>query len=819
MDFWKRGLKKEILTLGSRHIHQILACFLRLAAGAGVGTALFCGAADEPFFQAGFPAWGQTPRVCEYHWASVPLTLNNPTDQRQELVVSIRGEASPEALYSKHVAIGPRAVMQDSLLLVAERDTSYTATLSYADGRVLEVKSLISEHQNPFQAVPAYFVSDFPDLKGVSALAKNKDIGCRLITTRSSGENLPLYVPGYGAAALLVLISVDFEAMNAQQFTAIEEFVAAGGTLMVLGVSTLLEAAETPLEPLLPVTPLRSRRVSTLSALGSWGREDAPVAAPEWEEGTAMAEAVAKPGSLVVLQEGVHPLITWGQWGLGRVAACSFDPFVEGCRDSQIGTAIWRHLLSGLSAPSISGQAAHRPELQRCASRLVGFRVPGVDVVRNIMVAYFVLVSGLFILGFVVKRLVYSWLGAMACSLGLTVMILAAASRQLEGQAEKSAFVVDLACQTGFGPGTAVLGEKLVNLVARRDDRPDIAGTDPATMIRQPAPAPTHTSSPRRLPSMFSCVRENNLSRLQRLDVHENKASTFVATYRTLADCEGEPPVLSCGSEGLSLTPFTIPADIPASGTRAYLILAGGFRHVTVDGRECRLDGSRNRVELDTVAQDFERYLATTRLPSPSLVLLYRAPAPSGDIVYGGGSYAEQRHVLRLIPVTVVAAGDKAIGISAADVVVTPTGKGARALLWNNEWQETVHHGGDSSFLFLARLPLWYRQMELSGARIDLSLTSSADDVKARVELVPYRPGEPGDAGAVESIAAARVDGERFIFEGLDARRLVNPLDGSVLVKMTVSGRDDAGNQASAVTAGGKWRIRNFEISFAGTMR
>ncbi len=774
--------------------------------------------AAEPSFQVGFPKWGETPRLVEYHWCEVPFEVINPTAGPVELVFAIMAAGEGEALYSKRLTVGAGASMRDSLMMVGERTKEYLATLSHVDGRLLQKQQVMSDFQNGFQQLCVYFVVDDPDTEGVSALAKNRDLGQRLIVTRSKSENLPEHLPGYGGASLVVLTSLNYAGVTAGQYRALEEFVASGGTLFVLGPA-VLPLTDTPLGRLLPVSPLRVRRMASFPEIAVWGGAVGAAAPPSWPAGIDFVDSVASELALVPLRHGQQPAVAWQGYGLGRVAFCAFDPFDAGFRATASGTLLWRHLLAGVKPHPLGAQALYAGELATASLRLIGFSVPSVGTVRNLMIAYLAFVVGLFVLGGLLRRQVLSWVVAVACSLGLTFMVFAAADRQLEQQDLKSAIVVDLACQLEDGQA-AVAGEKLVHLVSRQADRPDIRATNARSWLRSPAPEPGPVPAPRRVPAMLSIGREQSRSWLYRFDVHEKKAATFASPYQGRLMAGGaSSPELVYGPDGPELLGCALPPSAPAAGARAYLLLESGLRRLRLRGRDCLLEvGGGGMVELDTVAKHFETFLATAELPRPVVAFLYKSPPGASAVQVGSGDYREHRQVVHLVPVR-QRPGRGQLRIAAEQIVLSPAGKSSRALRWNNQWQESFLYGGSSQFYFFAELPLACRALQLDSLEINLEIANPSGSVKGTVEVLPFaetRSAEP-EAGPVAGIKPVASSGTRLQFAGLAAAQVVNPVDGKILLRLVVSG-DESKAADSSPTGASRWKINQFTVSGGGQL-
>lgn len=773
----------------------------------------------EPSLSVGFPKWGGTPKVCDYQWAQVPIaSVSNPTDKEVDLIVAVRAVDSAAAQYSKRIRLGPGARMEDSLYIVAERQADYVATLSYADGRLIQNQEIISSHQNAFMTIPVFFGSDDLELEGVSSLTRDKNLGHRMIVTRSRAENLPQHLPGFGSASVLALVDPDFGRMSALQFTAVEAFVSSGGTLVVIGPGTVMDLEKTPLRELLPVAPLGVRRIGEFPELGAWGVAGAKTPGPTWDKGIDFLEMMPLEDAIVTLRHGRYPAIVWRAHGLGKVVVAGFDIFAPGIRGQEHSRKIWRHLLSNVGENPFGTLAMYDNSLSQATSRLIGFKARSVNSILTIMVTYCVFIFALFLLGTVLKKQVLTWVGGVACSLALTFFILAAADKQLDQQDPKNAIVVDLACQTALVDNTTGMfaGEKLINIINREADRPDIRGQSSGVWLRPQAPEPAAMPKEWKKSIMLSLSKEDGKRVLTRLDVRENKPVKFFSRYEGQEGVGVTPPSLIYEGGIPRLVGSAIPKDFPGKNIKAYLLLGEGFQRVQIRNNSFVLttdDGSG--MELDVIAKDFEKYLKTARLPVPSLALFYRTPLPSSELTFGDGGYTEQRYRLHLVPVT-IPAGKGKVTVPGGAVRIFPAGKNTRALRWNGVWQNAFLYDNQNTYLFAAQVPLEFRDMDLTGAEVNVSIRNTSNSVRGTAELIPLAKAA-AVKGEISGISPAKIDGERLIFTGLNNDEFINPVDGKILVKLIVT---KEGNQPLSPPAGiaGKWRVGDFSISLQGTL-
>ncbi len=786
--------------------------------GALLGASLW--AAVEPEIQVGFPKWGDSPRLVEYTWCQLPFEVDNPTDRDQELLLTFEPVGRADTVFSKTLRVGPRAVSQDRIMLTGTRTKEYLATLTYPDGQFIHKQQVMSDFQNGFQQRAFYFINDNPDVEGISALSKNDDLSPRVILTRSRSENLPLERAGYGGASVLAAVDINFAQMVPVQFEALDNFVASGGTLLFLGPETVLAARLTPLERLLPVRPLRVRRIDALPELEQWaGTAGQPDVAPlAWPEGTPFLESLPAENARTTLAAGQFPVLVWKRYGLGVVGVCALSPFSEPLRNHAVNTPLWNHLLAWTTQHPLATHALYSEPMNQATLRLIGFKVPSARVIRNLLGAYLLLIVCLFGLGAALRRHVLVWVTGVVCALLLTAVVFFAAYHQMSRRSDRTLTLVSLLSDTPCGRVAETVG----NVFSKTDDRPAAAAAAARVWFRAPPPAPGPVPATVQNATLMSVHREGSRSRVPRLDVHALKNAKFVIVEEETRPPApaAEAPLLAYGPGGPALAPYPLPAGVP-DDARAYVVYANGVQRLRIRDRICQADPSAGpQVELDTVAQHMAEFLGRSSLPSPSLALVYRREESELPFVLGTGQYATTRHAVHLMPVReAVPAGD--VRILPQQVTLIPASKSARALQWNGQWQEAYLYDQSTSFHFYAVLPPGLADIEPSSLEATVVLQNPGGTVAPRVELLPAG-GLDGAEASLDDVAAVAPDEARdglFIFRDLAGKTLIEPRTGRLLIRLTIAatrpGEAAPGGEDMRIN---RWKVGDLRLSLQGKL-
>jgi hypothetical protein len=176
-------------------------------------------------------------------------------------------------------------------------------------------------------------------------------------------ENIPSYGAALQAVDLMMFSSIDTGTLTAEQRTAITEWVASGGHLVVTGGSNW-QATAAGFTDLLPMTPTTSATISGLPELARWtistqGTTDESTlsladAQEELNVQTLVSTGTLRDGSEVLVTGGNEiPLLARRSYGSGVIDYLTADPNTLPLRGWQGLTGLWFTMMnSHAPAPS-----------------------------------------------------------------------------------------------------------------------------------------------------------------------------------------------------------------------------------------------------------------------------------------------------------------------------------------------------------------------------------------------------------------------------------------------------------------------------------
>ena len=300
--------------------------------------ALFCGLAvalpvhaDSPIIISGAPCFtGQLPN------GPVPIVV-----KVQNFGKSVRGAIRVQAqTYSQaaHIYTYPIDLPTGSekQLIVYPTLLQFTSNVSIDfDGpvRVETVNVPLSSNGDP-QSPLVGMISDSPgDLASVRSTNQYSGPSINPIVpsprfqaadTYCSPENAPDRAIGYSGLKMLV-IGEGAERLTDDQWSAVREWVAGGGSLVLFGgAGSLPYLQNQQVSALCPMNDLRQETAASISFPKGFGGVT--------YKNVAVLSGSPKPGAFVQLSDGNAPLIVSRHYGVGLVTLVSFDPVSQPIR-------------------------------------------------------------------------------------------------------------------------------------------------------------------------------------------------------------------------------------------------------------------------------------------------------------------------------------------------------------------------------------------------------------------------------------------------------------------------------------------------------
>ena len=205
-----------------------------------------------------------------------------------------------------------------------------------------------------------------------------------------AAHQLPERAQSLQSLDLLLLLNIDSESLSLGQRQALEQYVAAGGHLLVAGGPSA-GATASALTDLLPFAPREARSVDNLSELARFaGDYAAALAGP-----AIIATGEVLDGATVLVEQAGAPLLIRRKLGAGLVDYLTADPTLEPLASWQGLTELWRMLLS-TRAPQPSWQKGFTGSAWGAEAVA---NLPGVDLLPPLQTLCLFLALYIFLIG------------------------------------------------------------------------------------------------------------------------------------------------------------------------------------------------------------------------------------------------------------------------------------------------------------------------------------------------------------------------------------------------------------------------------------
>jgi len=786
--------------LAGRVLLGLLACFPLMSRGQG-----------EPRLERPRVSYATSPRVHRYSWAQLGCLLQNPDTRPREVAVRLlmdaQGGMNQRTVMTRHVQIPARAEMYYRSLAMVEDADQYRLELFIGDRRVPGAESMACRLLSDREEQMAVINDD--DEISFGSFISYDDLKDRWRTAFLCAADLPDAWPFFRLTHAVILLAPDFSRCSDRQLMALREYVEQGGRLILAHPRAIEAMAASPLADLLPMHPLRERRITALPALS---RHADPGFRGWVEESQPMLECEPVGDGVTLLAEGELPVFRWRRHGLGEVRASAIPLTEDGLRQAHAFLPLVKLFLG--AQPLF----ADRTQAERCLDEMTGFSVPGPGVVRRIFLVYFLLLAAIMALGFRIRRSMAAWGVGALLGLLVTMLVLQRAASG-GGEAQDGRLLAMLEIAAGG------VTEGFYGLFSQKDAVADL-------------PMPDTQSLPSAIPPPGSAFRLGMMGAegggepveiavhdarfgIRGLTVRSNTSRTFTVLAGSGPQpswlAAAPPPELALGGQAPVLAPWPLPEGRPPEA--AWLLFPSGVLPLAVDGGSLvlpRPDGAPFQGnEIIRAVQDFLQ--VGCRKPTVCLAWMEAIDAgrfPLPEQVIGRGRR------IHLLPVreTWRAGPDGGFVVEPEQVVLSPADSSTRMLMAGNR----LRQDGSSPRMIqdmTLRFHLPQPWAALAPRRIELAfdLVNPAGNLSVSPVLLPDSgPGRPAPPLGGREVQA-RQEGRLHVFaDGLDG--LLDPHEGTGLLRLKFTNRDEGRADGTTSMRLNHWQIGNLRLRIVGTL-
>ncbi len=750
--------------------------------------------------------YGNSFRTIANSWGVFECQIENPDPRPRKVMIRLRGADGYSAVMNSNsleteVPAGTSLMFRAPVFLdnsekyafeVFEdgirrpNSFDYTCSVKLLSGRQ-ELVGILGDNENT-----------------LGGFTEHPQFSQTLFPVAFRANNVPLNRNVFQSLRVLIVCSPDFRSYTSEQFSAILEYVANGGTLVFADPEGTLAAAGTPLNVLLPVQPLRVRKISSLEGVealfpglrinGLRGREIL----------FADSTDAGKPGVTFARHEG-FPLYREMSYGLGTVRFLAFSPDRSNFPDDRV---LSERLLSRICMGN--GASPVFSAFSASLDKLTGFSVPRVSTVRNLILAYLAVLVLVILAGIRLKRPGTAWFAATLVALATTCLILYYVRISIGGRGSLAAMV---RIENRMSPGSS---ESFVSLYASNALKTSVLSVNPRDIFSaiprnnlnsfnqavSPKGGDFNVTSPldlRVLPTGSMSIHEMNIASRSSRQFMKSDSPDVLSAALPAGDVQ---PRLAVRQNGVELLPWTAPDGLEIES--AFILFPGASRllDVTSSGR-CTL-ASSGGVMTDPLLESIREAMEKSYPKNNPALVLVSAPGKSGLVLEK--TFAMQGKKLTLIPVRVVCSEQK-ISLPNEMLVMVPADATSRLILDGNRLKKNFTMQPDFGVSLAFSLPSAFVGFRPQSAVLKLVTTNTEN-----VRVVP-KIKLPGGA----TLVGKSLGGNEYLFSGDRIADLVDPLTNTVTLVLD-SAQSKPQNKTSQDFSLQLWSVLEMELSLKGTL-
>ncbi|NOY75488.1 MAG: hypothetical protein GXP32_06820 [Kiritimatiellaeota bacterium] len=667
--------------------------------------------------------FGSSPRMARDSWATLSFRLNNPTTNPVELEVrmvdKIRDAIYQRNIFSAVVTVPPGTRVNYRTLVKPEESEEYQLDL-FLDGRQISSSSsfLTSMITGSARQIPVLNDSD-------------ESLGAFAITPAFKGVlySAPVFSPVpfeqwemLDRCPVILMVRPDFSRYSEANFRAVMNYVRQGGCLVFADPIALLSAMDTPLAELLPVKPLKLRKVRRLNSFTERfkGFEN-------FRGEVDFLETAPVGDGLTLLSENEHPVIRVKRYGLGRVVFSA----VPIRADAYVSKDQWLDVFKFF----ISHQKLRNDTtfIKSALDQMTGFSVPRMESVRNMFLVYFLLLAIPLSLGFFLKKTGLAWLAAGVVSIFFMFYFLEKATSGGSSKTKKKdgLFVSFIQIQTP-GDFTGTPSNAFFGLLSPYDNTTTLRAENHSTVLSA-LPLPENrmmimmqgfgmSKSP---PTQVR--RVNGVPELPEMHLATNASRQFYAGFSKVAGLESDSfslPEIEYTDEGFVFKPWKLPEGMKVAS--AWVQFADSVIPLKIDGDEIIQSTGTSLFDSDTITTAV-RNLLEKGWKHSSPILFIAGQTKKSPLRFAENAIAHGLKVTAL-PIRQIAAS-KIVRAPGESITICAGDTASRMIMNGNEIKPNIVSRSDSEYLFRFELPPFFSAMRPTEIEVELRYANSGNNI------------------------------------------------------------------------------------------
>ncbi|OGV37668.1 MAG: hypothetical protein A2020_14955 [Lentisphaerae bacterium GWF2_45_14] len=622
----------------------------------------------------------------------------------------------------------------------------------------------------------------------------------------------------------LIVTKPDLQKYSSSQFQAILDYVYQGGTIIFAEPETALKAAKTPLAELLPVIPLRIRRIGNLTELKKlipsfkgWPAHDA-----------IFLESESSGDGFDILREGDYPLFRWKKYGLGSARFSAISLAENNFSNKQVWEKLveefFKHQAFFLSEDSFS----------ECLDEMTGFPVPGTWFIKLLLAIYFSTFGGLAAWGLWKRKSAEAWLAATGVAFIMTFFILVKAEtvtgkkgkilssvkiKYAGGTSEPSinycSFFADRDMLLSIGTGL-----ENVSISTIPPSKASLLPSGISMMAMNSAQYNAQGGSAPKIKSPMEILRKNGTQSIENLKIPTKTSRQFKVSSTgpgTPLD-ESTGPSLSYSDRDITFSWGKLDAT---KKERAFLLFQDGIVELSRKSGSVPVDMAKSSfIETDAVARTLRDAIESGMTRNAPCVALVTGSS-SSNMQLPANTFIQGKNI-EIIPVTENSQAPT-INIPAQEIVLVAADTSTRMVMPGNRILNFMESRGALLYMFKFTLPPAFSRITPEEITVNLQYRNQGGNINVRPLI--SKNGEKIDLmkksskynPLSEALKATDVAGNLHTFRGTYVSGAINPFTGSGYIVIDAVEKNPNVSMNSKIKANA-WAPVSISVSVKGKL-
>jgi hypothetical protein len=633
---------------------------------------------------------------------------------------------------------------------------------------------------------------------------------------------------------MVILFQPDYQTMTTRQMDALVHYLSRGGTLVFADPIGIEATMNTPLRKLLPVSPLRVRKLDVLNAMTDLGGTRLT-----WEDGADFLEASPRGDGVTTLYEREFPIVRWRKYGLGTVGACMINPSLSEFKQSPNFDIMWKHLLHEGGQQSYASSQASL-DVTNALDAMTGLEIPRPDQIRKLVIVYLVIILAFISVGILSRKRVFAWVTLAAAAGVSTIALFIYAERRSTHDSPRLATLIEFVA-TGTEEAS---GEQLASLYSKGELTTDIVGRDVDTRLRSviPPQLPTEqrlrpvreaTPAPNEKTKKDSKKKASNVpdskdfvdrgrdqivrdpvkvdmvdgvSRLPSMHLRAKASRFYSALYMDRRTPPESIPAVQWTAAGPAIAPWAPPADLVFTDA-AFMCEYGSYPMLQKDGK-LQLTPGKGGAQIRAKSREtaaLQRFLETTAAPAPMIVFFADVREDPAASVPADFKVLGKRAIF--FPVQQDLGGESML-VPHVRMRLLPGVDHARQLMTDGTWRKLQQNAKESTYRFYGFLPAGLSRLQVDSLDIRFVGENRGRNLTFSLAI------EAADGALIEP--TTRAD-DVYSFAGLAERGVFDVSDGHFGVVLKVATIKDVKGAMERMRVNA-WQVREFSAAVRGTL-